>query len=73
MKHALKITETLTRIVIVEAPDYGTAAQMVSDAYRDEKILLTADNSAVDMELSNASGFYEKQVGDLQSAEVTFM
>lgn len=71
MKYAVEIKETLSKIVIVEAPDYGTAEQMVYDAYRDEEIILTADNSAVDMELSDFSASYDEQTGELQGAEVT--
>lgn len=71
MKYAVGIKETLRRIEILEAPDYATAEQMVYDAYRDEKIILTADNAAVDMELSDFSDTFNRQVGDLQSADVT--
>ena len=53
MKYAVKLRETLTRTVIVEAEDYLEAEDKVADAYYRGDIQLHADNSAVDLELDN--------------------
>ena len=70
MKYAVKIVETLTKVEIVEAEDWLAAQDKVSDAYYNGDIILSADNSSVDMELENDSEFYEKEM-DLQTMETT--
>lgn len=70
MKYAVKIRETLTKVEIVEAEDWLEAQDKVEDAYYNQDIILTADNSAVDMELENDSEFYETEL-DLQNMETT--
>ena len=70
MKYAVKIVETLTKVEIVEAEDWLEAQDKVSDAYYNGDIILSADNSSVDMELENDSEFYEKEM-DLQTMETT--
>ena len=46
-KHVIKITETLEKAVIVSANDGEEALVKVRDAYKNEKIVLSADNAAV--------------------------
>ena len=70
MKYAVKIVETLIKVEIVEAEDWLEAQDKVSDAYYNGDIILSADNSSVDMELENDSEFYEKEM-DLQIMETT--
>ena len=70
MKYAVKIVETLIKVEIVEAEDWLEAQDKVSDAYYNGDIILSADNSSVDMELENDSEFYEKEM-DLQTMETT--
>lgn len=70
MKYAVKIVETLTKVEIVETEDWLEAQDKVSDAYYNGDIILSADNSSVDMELENDSEFYEKEM-DLQTMETT--
>ena len=70
MKYAVKIVETLIKVEIVEAEDWLEAQDKVSDAYYNGDIILSADNSSVDMELENDSEFYEKEM-DLQTMEIT--
>lgn len=58
MKFAVKLTETLTRTVIVEADDYLEAEAIVEDAYYYKGLELHADNSAVNLELENDTENY---------------
>ena len=44
MKYKVEITETIQRTVEVEAKDEGKAYQIVNDMYRNEKIVLSADD-----------------------------
>lgn len=44
MKYKVEITETLQRTVEVEAKDEGKAYQIVKDMYRNEEIVLSADD-----------------------------
>lgn len=44
MKYKVEITEALQRTVEVEAKDEGKAYQIVKDMYRNEKIVLSADD-----------------------------
>lgn len=53
MKIAVKMSETLTRTVIVEAENYLEAEEKVAHAYFYKGLELNADNSAVDLELEN--------------------
>lgn len=57
-KYAIKVRETLTRVVIVEADDYLEARDKVEDAYYKGNLQLYADNSAVDLELENDTDNY---------------
>lgn len=70
MKYAIKITEHLTKVEIVEANSFNKAKEKVVDAYFNEDIILSADNSAVDVDFENDSEFYEKEM-DLQNMETT--
>ena len=58
MKYAVKLTELLTRTVVVEAEDYLEAEDKVADAYYKGDVQLYADNSAVDLELENDTDNY---------------
>lgn len=44
MKHKVKITETLVKVVEVEAENYEEAEKMVEAAYKNSDIILTADD-----------------------------
>lgn len=63
MKYAVKVRETLTRIVIVEAENYLEAEDKTSEAYYNDKFELNADNSAVYLELENDSDIYVEIFG----------
>ena len=73
MKYAVKITEMLTRVIIVEADDYLEARDKVEDAYYKGDVQLYADNSAVDVEFQNDSHNYVEIFGEeeFQSMEVS--
>lgn len=58
MKYAVKMIETLTRTVIVEADNYLEAKEKVFDSYYRGWLQLHADNSAVDLELDNDTAGY---------------
>lgn len=64
MKYAIKVRETLTRVVIVEADDYLEARDKVEDAYYRVDLELNADNSAVDLELENDTDNYIEMFGE---------
>ena len=64
MKYAVKVRETLTRVVIVEADDYLEARDKVEDAYHRVDLELNADNSAVDLELENDTDNYIEMFGE---------
>ena len=63
MKYAVKMIETLTRTVVVEADDYLKAEEKVADAYYRGWLQLHADNSAVDLELDNDTENYMELFG----------
>ena len=63
MKYAIRVTEILTRTVIVEADTYDEAEDKVADAYYKGILLLHADNSAVDLECENDTEDYIKIFG----------
>lgn len=44
MKYKVEITETLQRILEVEAKEEAEAYQIVKDMYRNEEIVLSADD-----------------------------
>ena len=72
MKIAVKVRETLTRVVVVEAEDYIEAEDKVSDAYYKGNLQLHADNSAVDLELENDTDNYIEIFGEeFDTMEVT--
>ena len=64
MKYAVKMTETLTRVVIVEAGNYLEAEDKVFNAYFDGYVQLHADNSAVDLALENDTDNYIEIFGE---------
>lgn len=58
MKIAVKVTELLTRTVVVEADDYEEAENKVADAYYKGNLVFHVDNSAVDLECKNDTENY---------------
>ena len=48
-RYAVCITETLQRVVIIEADNELDACDIARDCYRKEEIYLNADNSNVDV------------------------
>ena len=58
MKYAIKVTELLTRTVIVEADTYDEAEDKVADAFYKGALVLHEDNSAVDLNCDNDTGNY---------------
>lgn len=46
MKYIITVTETLSREIEIEAPDYETAREIVEQKYRDEEIVLHGDDWA---------------------------
>lgn len=63
-KRAIKITETLTKVVIVDADSYEEAKREVMDEYYKCNIELNADNSAVDVEFSDDTEEYINIFGE---------
>lgn len=74
MKFAVKVTETLTNTVIVEADNYLEAEEKVKNAYDNCDLILNADNSAVDVEFENDTDNYIEIFGkeEFESMEETF-
>ena len=44
MTYSVEITETLSRTIEIEADNRGSAKEKVKQLYRDEEIVLTADD-----------------------------
>ena len=57
-RKAVKITEILTTTVIVEADSYEEAESIAREKYNRGDIMLSADNSAVDVEFSDDTKGY---------------
>ena len=53
MKYAIKVTEHLTKVEIVEANSFNKAKEKVVNAYFNEDIILNADNSDVDVDFED--------------------
>ena len=70
MKYAIRLEETLTRTVIVEAEDYLAAEDKVADAYYKGDLQLHADNSSCDLELSNETKTYLDIFGEDEFGEM---
>ena len=74
IKIAVKVRETLTRTVVVEAGSYLEAEDIVADAYYNGNLQLHADNSAVDLELKNDTENYIEIFGEeFETMEITEM
>lgn len=58
MKYAVKMIETLTRTVVVEADDYTEAEDKVADAYGKGCLYLDADNASVKLSLEDDTKEY---------------
>lgn len=58
MKYAIKVTELLTRTVVVEADTYDEAEDKIADAFNNGALVLHEDNSAVDLECENDTENY---------------
>lgn len=63
-KYAVKVTELLTRTVVVEAEDYLNAEDKVAEAYYGGNLQLNGDNSSVDLELENDTENYIEIFGE---------
>ena len=58
MKFAIRMTELLSRMVIVEGDCYDDAEKKVRDAYKRGELILTADNSTVEFECMDDTDNY---------------
>lgn len=63
MKIAVKVTELLTRTVIVEADTYDEAEDKVLNTYYKGALILNENNSTVDLKCKNDTGNYIKIFG----------
>ena len=64
MKYAIKVTEFLTRTVIVEADTYDEAEDKVANAFYKGALVLHEDNSAVDLGYENDTKNYIEIFGE---------
>ena len=62
-KTAVRITETLTRTVLVDT-DYENAEDIVADAYYKGVVMLTPDNSTVEVNIEDDTENYKELFGD---------
>lgn len=62
-KTAVRITETLTRTVLVDT-DYENAEDIVADAYYKGVVMLTPDNSTVEVYIEDDTKNYKDLFGD---------
>ena len=53
MKYAIRITESLSRTVIVEADSYDDGVNKLEMAHDDNKITVTPDNAFVEISYTN--------------------
>lgn len=58
MKIALKVTELLTRTLVVEADTYEEAEDRIVNSHTKGSLMFHADNSAVDLEIENDTDNY---------------
>lgn len=58
MKIAVKVTELLTRTVILEADTYDEAEDKVADAFNKGALVLHEDNSAFELQCENDTENY---------------
>ena len=64
MKYAIKVTELLTRTLIVEADTYDEAEDKIANAFYKGALVLHEDNSAVDLECENDTDNYIEIFGE---------
>ena len=64
MKYAIKVTELLTRTLIVEADTYDEAEDKIANAFYNGALVLHEDNSAVDLECANDTKEYIEIFGE---------
>ena len=64
MKFAVRLTELLSRTVIVECDSYEDAEKKIEAAYKSGEIILTADNSTVEFECINDTENYLDIMGE---------
>lgn len=64
MKYAVKMTETLTRTVVIEADDYLEAEDKIDDAYGHGGLWLDADNASVELSLEDDTKEYIEIFGE---------
>ena len=58
MKLAIKVIETRTTTIVVEADDYLEAEEKVKNAYDNGNISLDYDNASIDMEVEDDTENY---------------
>ena len=58
MKYAVRVTESLSRTIIVEAESYEQAEAKVRFAYDTSKIMLQANDSTVDVDYEDDTKNY---------------
>lgn len=64
MKIAIKMKETLTRTVILEADDYTEGEDIVADAHSKGRLYLDADNASVELSLEDDTKEYIEIFGE---------
>ena len=75
MKQAIKVIETRTTTIVVEADDYLEAEEKVKNAYDNGNISLDYDNSSIDMEVEDDTENYidifgEDEFQKMDAAEI---
>lgn len=70
MKFAIKMTETLSRTIIVEADNFYDAHRKVKDKYNNGDLILTADNSVVELECEDDTDNYVEIFGEDEYAKL---
>ena len=63
MKYAIKITESWSRTVIVEADSYDDGVNKLEMAYDDNKITVTPDNAISELSCENDTENYVNLFG----------
>ncbi len=73
MKFAIKVIETRTGTIVVEAEDYLQAEEKVKDAYDCGNISLDYDNSSIDMEIEDDTANYLDIFGEEEFQKIDAM
>jgi len=65
MKYYVSVTETLNKVVSVEAENESQAMQLVQDAYNNSEIILGSDDyCGAGLEVEDDQGFYRCEEED---------